>query len=130
MHSLLYAVNSATQAVSVDGTIDFGRIVRRYGREIDLSGGSVALNGAGYYAIDAAIAFEGTAAGVVTITLYKDGVAIPGASALRSTADGTTYDVAIPCIVREKCCCESVITAVVTGAAIDVTNATIRVIKL
>ena len=127
--SLVYAVNTATQAVPVNGTISFGNVVRRYGCDTNVSGGILNVSGIGYYSIDANFEFEGTAAGTATITLYKDGVAIPGATAIRSTADATTYAVTIPTVVRQKCCCESAITVVVTGSAIDVTNATIRAIK-
>lgn len=127
--SLVYAANTATQAVPVNGTINFGNVVRRYGCDTNVAGGILNVSGIGYYSIDANFEFEGTGTGVAVITLYKDGAAIPGAVAKRSTAADTTYAVTIPTEVRQKCCCESPITAVVSGVAINVTNATIRAVK-
>lgn len=128
--SILYGVNSNAQTVIVGDRIDFGSIVRRYGKNINLSGGEVLVTGDGYYSIDASATVVAGAAGIVTITLLKDGSVIPGASASMTVADGNTVTLNIPsCAVRQKCCCESTISAVISGVIGVVANATILVEK-
>ncbi len=128
--ALLYAVNSNSQAVALNGAINFGNVVRRYGKNIGLSDGNVIISGEGYYDIDTNVSF--TAGGTLTtITLYKNGVAIPGASVSLTTVADNLYSVSIPAIIRETgfCCNTSTITAVVTGSATTVTSASILVEK-
>lgn len=127
--SAIYAVNTAAQTVAVGEVINFGTISRRFGSNLSISGGNVTLSGQGYYNIDVNVGFTGVA-GDTTITLYKDGVAIPGAEVTITTEAAGEYAVTIPAIVRQFCCVESVITAVVTGAAAAVNNAAIRVEKI
>lgn len=128
--ALLYAVNENSQTIVVGDRVNFGSPVRRYGNNVNTSGGNVIIQGEGYYDIDATVTFVAGAAGVCTITLLKDGTVIPGATAVETVADGDTYTFAIPsCAIREKCCCESTITAVVTGVIGTITNATILVVK-
>lgn len=127
--SALYAVNTAEQAVALGGVISIGSAVRRFGCHANAVGGNAVIKGVGYYDITASFGIEGVA-GTVTITLYKDGVAIPGASATLTTEAATDYSVVIPAIVRSTCDCESTITAVLTGAAVTITNAAIRVEKI
>lgn len=128
-NSVLYAVNSNTQTLPIGSTINFGNIVRRYGCNCNLSGGNVVLKGTGYYNINTNFSFVAGGAGTATIALYKDGVAIPGAFASRATAEAGAYVMSIPAIVRQTCCCDSQITAVVTGVATTLNNATITVVK-
>lgn len=127
--SALYAANTNTQTLAVGDTLSFGTPVRRFGCNTNISGGNVTLNGAGYYSINTNINFT-AAAGTATITLYKDGAAIPGATVNRTTVANTEFQVNIPAIVRLTCCCESTITAVVTGVATVIENAAITVEKL
>lgn len=129
MKSALYSVNSNSQTIAVGGTVNFGNTVRRFGNNIHMSGGNANLIGQGYYDINAHIGFTGLA-GVTTITLYKDGIAIPGAVASITTANNALYDVNISALVRNFCCGESTITAVVSGVGATVTNATVKVEKV
>lgn len=55
---------------------------------------------------------------------------IPGANVSFTAVAATVYDVSIPAMIKQACDCESVITAVLAGVAGNVTNATIKVIKL
>lgn len=128
--SALYAANTLPQALIIGGTVNFGAPVRRFGCNINLSGGNAVLNGAGYYDIDADLTFTAGAAGIVTVTLYKDGAPISGATASVTVAADSTYQVSVPAIVRLTCCCESTITAEITGVATTVTNAAIAVEKI
>lgn len=128
--SALYMANTALQTVSVGSVINFGSIIRRFGQNLNGSGSSVELMGVGYYDIDANFNLVGTSVGNVIITLYKDGSPIVGATQTVSVAVGDSYAVSIPCLVREKCCCGSTITAMVTGESVNISNATITVEKV
>lgn len=128
--SALYGANTSEQALAVDGVISFGNIIRRFGNAVLLVAGNIVNTGAGYYDIDANFTFEGTATGTATITLYKDGIAIPGAVISHSTEADTVYNATIPALVRNVCCNESTITAVVTGVAVNVLNASVVVKKV
>lgn len=127
--SCVYGANTAAQTLVDGNTINFGSIVRRFGNNTNLSGGNGVVIGEGYYDIDTNITFT-AAAGTVTIALYKDGVPIPGATATRTTAATSSYTITIPALVRQKCCCEATITAVLTGADTTVTNAAIVIEKV
>lgn len=127
--SAIYTVNSNVTAVAAGGVIPVGSIVRRFGCNIDVSGQGIITKGNGYYKTNATVSFEGTAAGTATIQLYKDGVAVPGALATRTTADGTVYDVTLIAITRNMDCNASVLTVVVSGVAVDVNNLAITVEK-
>lgn len=127
--SIIYAVNTNNQVLTADSVISFGNIVRRYGCNLDLSGGNVEVKGAGYYNIDTNFTFD-AAAGNATITLYKDGVEIPGAKATITTAASTNYAISIPAVIRQNCDCTDTITAVISGVGVSVKNASIIVDKL
>lgn len=128
--SLLYGVNTNDQIIAVGDRVNFGNIVRRYGCNLNMSGGEVSVTGEGYYDVDASITFTAGAAGVVTITLLRDGSIIPGAGASETVAVGDVVTLVVPpSTIREKCCCESTISAVISGVVGNIINATIRVVK-
>lgn len=127
--ALLYAVNSQPQNVAVGGIINFGNIVRRFGCNIGLSNGNVVTKGQGYYSGIANISFDAGATGDAVIQFYEDGVLIPGANYTMSVATGYSYHATIPFVVRETCCCDKVITAVLTGVTATINNAAIEVVK-
>lgn len=128
--SALYAANTSAQSLTAGNTINFGNAVRRFGCNCNVAGGNATITGSGYYDIDADITFTAGGVGTAVITLYKDGAAISGATASVTTAADTTYAVSVPAIVRQICCCESTITAVITGVAATVLNAAIAVEKI
>lgn len=126
--SLVYMANTTQQTILAGGVVNFGTPVRRFGNNVNGSGGNVVLNGAGYYEANASVSVAVTTAGNYTVTLYKDGVAIPGAVA--SAYVGTTPEtININAIIREMCCCESTITATVSGDG-TISNASIIVKKV
>lgn len=128
--SVLYAGNSTAITTESAGTIiPFSNIVRRYGKNLNISGGNVIVNGSGYYEGIVNVTFEGTEAGTVDISVYKDGVAIPFANASATTAVDEVQSAAIPFRIRETCCCESTITVVASGTVVNVTNSAISVEK-
>lgn len=132
--SAIYTVNSSAQNVAVNGTINLGTIIRRYGPNVNLNGNAITISGGGYYDVDASITLAPTAIGNVTVTAYKDNVAIPGATASSTaTAANDLINLSISSIVREPCaCCESLsnITLVLTGTAASVSNVAVVVEKL
>lgn len=118
-------------AVAVDGVIPLGSLIRRYGCDVALNGNAVNITGAGYYDVDASVTVTPIAAGTVTITLYKDGVAVPGATASETAAANGTVDLSIPALVRQVCCAAgSALTLVLTGAAATVNNVALRVQRI
>lgn len=129
--SALYAVLQTPTAVAIDGVIPLGSLIRRYGCDISLNGNAVNLTGTGYYDVDASITVAPTAAGTVTATLVKDGVAIPGATASAAAAAGAPTVLSFPALVRQACCAAgSALTLVLTGAAATVNNVALRVQRI
>lgn len=128
--SALYMANTQTQTVAVNGLINFGSVIRRFGQNINGAATNVYLDGAGYYRIDTNFNLVTTAAGTVTVTLYKDGNPIPGATTNVLVAAAEQIQISIPTLVRNKCCGESIITAVITGIGTNLSNAAIEVEKV
>ena len=129
--SALYAALQTPTAVAIDGVIPLGSLIRRYGCDISLNGNAVNLSGAGYYDVDASITVAPTAAGTVTATLVKDGVAIPGATASAAAAAGAPTVLSFPALVRQACCAAgSALTLVLSGAAATVNNVALRVQRI
>lgn len=130
-NSIVYAENATTQAFVATGTtVNFGNVVRRYGCNTNVIGGNGVINGSGYYIIHSSVNISGTAGGTATIQLYKDGAPIPGSLIRFTTADGVLSAISLPTVaVRQKCCCESTITAVISGVASNIINATILIEK-
>lgn len=129
--SAIYTANAATQAVAIGGTLALGSIIRRFGCSVNLNGNGITLSEPGYYNVDASIVVAPTAAGTVTVTLFQDGVAVPGAVASATTtaaADAVTLN--IPALVRVMCTSNSILTLVLTGAASSVTNVAVVAEKI
>lgn len=130
--SAIYTANSTATVTAVGSTIPFGSIIRRFGQNIDLSGTAINICGRGYYDVDISVTANATAAGTVTVTLFKDGVAVPGATAsATASAAGDAVNLSIEALVREMCCdSTSTLILVLTGAAATVTNVAAVVEKL
>lgn len=130
--SAIFTANTSAQTVAVGGTLALGSIVRRYGCNLNLNGNSITVNGcndAGYYDVKASVTAAPAAAGTVTVTLLRNGVAVPGAtaSAAVSTA-GNPVTLPIVALVREFCCGDdSALTLVLSGATATVTNVAVVV---
>lgn len=126
--SAIYTAMQTPTGVAVGGVIPLGSLIRRYGRDLELNGNAVNLTGAGYYDVDASISVAPIAAGTVTVSLYQNGVAVPGASASAALAEGTVSDLNVTALVRQVCCAAgSALTLVLTGAASTVSNVALRV---
>lgn len=131
--SLAYAANTQDQVIGAGGVINFGNAIRRYGCNCNISGGNATVKGNGYYTLSAAVTLLATAAGTTVITLYKNGVAIPGATASATLVAGNVYQLNTPAAVTREtgcgCADASTITAVVSGTGFTATNAAITVVK-
>ena len=132
--SAIYTVNNTIQSVAVGGTINLGTVNRRFGQCISLAGTGLQLNGPGYYDVDASFTIAPTAAGDVTITMYKDGIVVPGATATGTVAAADDpINLSISSLVRKFCpCAEGIenLTFILTGTAANITNSAVVVEKL
>ena len=114
--SALYAAMQTPTAVAVGGVIPLGGLIRRYGCDIALNGNAVNLAGTGYYDVDASITATLTAAGAVTVTLYKD---------------GGTVNLDLTALVRQPCCAAgAALTLVLSGVEATVDNVALRVQRI
>ena len=130
--SLIQTANSSQQNVAVNSIISLGSTLRRFGCNCRLNGNAIELVGEGYYTIDVNTTVTPTAAGNVTVTLYKDGVAIPSATATNSVSTvGNSTTLPITTTVRLGCKCDgsSSITVVLIEGAGVINNISARVVK-
>ncbi len=129
--SAIYTVNSTANAVTVGDLIPLGSTSRRYGCNLRQDGNGITATGAGYYLVTMSATVAPTAAGAVTITGQKDGVAIIGATATSTAAAAATTDIAFTAIVRNVSCCDSsILSFVLSGTAATVSNFAVTVVKL
>lgn len=132
----IYVVNDTAQEVIVDGTINPGGIIRRFGPGVGTSANGIQIEGLGYYSLDTSITLAPTEAGEVTVTVFKNGIAIPGATATQTAAAAEdVINLSINALIRETGCCyynngPANLTFVVTGVGATVTNIASVVIKL
>ena len=133
--SAIYVANQNTQDVAINGAINLGTVYRRFGNNIKfISSNTIQLDGPGYYDIDANFTILPTEIGSVTVTLLKNGVAIPGATATEAaTVANVPVNLSINCLIREFCPCAgdiSNLTFVLTETASAVQNTAVVAEKL
>lgn len=128
--SAIYTVNAVASTVAVGDLIPLGSTSRRYGCNLRQDGNGITATGAGYYLVTMSATVAPTAAGAVTITGQKDGVAIIGATATSTAAAGAATDLAFSTVVRNIGCDSSILSFVLTGAAATVSNFAVSVVKL
>lgn len=132
----IYVVNDSTQEVVDNGAINPGSVIRRFGPGMTISGNGIQVEGVGYYILNTSITLAPAAAGEITVTAFKNGVAIPGATATETaTAADDVINLSIDALIRETGCCyynngPANLTFVVTGGDATVTNIVSVVIKL
>jgi hypothetical protein len=128
--SAIYTANAVASTVAVGDIIPLGSTSRRYGCNLRQDGNGITATGAGYYLVMMSATVAPTAAGAVTITGQKDGVAIIGATATSTAAAGAATDLAFSTVVRNIGCDSSILSFVLTGAAATVSNFAVSVVKL
>lgn len=120
--SAIYTTNTATPTVAVGGAIPVGVTTRRYGCNVRQDGNTITLCGQGYYLVNVSATVSPTAAGVVSVTAQKDGVAVIGATGSTTIAANGTGNINIAAIVRNACGCDSSILSFVLGGVASVVN--------
>lgn len=130
----IYTVNQGAQAVAVGGTISLGSIIRRLGcgcnNALNLNGNGITISERGYYDVDISVTATAAAAGNVTVTLLRDGVAVPGATATETAAASGTVALPITPLIRQMECSGSTLTLVLTGTAATINNVSVKVVKI
>ena len=129
--SAIYTVSTAVQAVVAGNSLSLGSTIRRFGCSTTLSGNAIALNAPGYYDVDVSVTAIPTAAGTVSVTLFQDGVAVPGAVASATTTAATnSVNLSLSAMVRVLNGSNvSNLTLVISGAASSVTNVAYRILS-
>lgn len=130
--SAIYTTNTSAPTVAVGGIIPVGNTTRRYGCNVKQDGNTITLCGNGYYLVNVSATVTPSAAGTVSVTAQKDGVAIIGATGsetVAAAADSVT--IGLTAIVRNACGCESsILSFVLGGVAAVVDNLAVTVVKL
>lgn len=126
-NALVYMANTTSQTVPVDGVISFGNVIHKAGKGVYGVPGSPVIKSVGEFVIDSNFTIAAGAAGIVTVTLYKNGMVIPGANSSITATAGAVYPMTIPTVVHQSCPCDGIITAVLSGVNGTVTNASITV---
>lgn len=140
MKNSIYVGSNSSSSVVVNGVVPLTTIVHRENgnnsSEIDLVGNAVVVETGcrcrPRYNIDAKITFSGATAGNASLSVYKNGVAIPFAVASETITTPTTEvrTVTIPCGTLTDRCSNNVYTIVNTGAiALTVTNVSMNVVE-
>ena len=101
--SAIYTTNVSNPTVAVGGIVPVGSTTRRYGCNIRQDGNAITLCGQGYYLVNVSATVAPTAAGTVSLTAQKDGVAIIGATAAQTVAANGVANLNITAIVRNAC---------------------------
>ena len=129
--SAIYTTNVSNPTVPVGGIVPVGSTTRRYGCNIRQDGNAITLCGQGYYLVNVSATVAPTAAGTVSLTAQKDGVAIIGATAAQTVAANGVANLTITAIIRNACDCDgSLLSLALDGVASVVNNLAVTVEKL
>lgn len=131
----IYAVNTTATSVVSNGTLPITTVVRRpCNNNVSLVNNGIAVQDrySSYYEVTVNATFTAPVAGDVTIALYQNGTAIPGATATETITTATTEyrNVSFTALVKAtgNCYTDS-LTIVDTGVGITLTNLGIVVTK-
>ena len=130
--SAIYTTNTTSPTIAVDGIIPVGTTTRRYGCNVRQDGNAITLCGQGYYLVNVSATVTPTAAGTVSVTAQKDGVAIVGATGSETVAAvSNAANISITAIVRNACGCDSsLLSFILGGVAAVVDNLAVTVVKI
>ena len=133
-NSAIYTVNNTNQVVTTTSgtfvTIPLGSVIRRFGRNLGLDGGAVVACGSGYFDCEASISLTPTTAGPITVQLFQDGIAVPGALAVATGVAASTITLPITALVRNcGCNCNSTL-SIRVNASCTVNNLALVVEKI
>ena len=134
---MISSYNTTTQAVLTDGLVNFSTDRILTGCTVTRNGNTFQLNKPGYYYVTFnAVASATATLGDLTIALYNNGVAVPGALATTTTTvAGNNADYAFSTIIRviPSCCMvdnTARLTLVNTGVDATYENVNINITKL
>lgn len=134
--ALIFVRNPGPQAVELNGNINLGSIVRRYGNKccntpiINLNGDGITITEEGYYKVNVDVTVAPTAAGPVTVALLQDGVVVftkTGTAA--AAADAVPLSMTSP-VVRVRCNSTSTLTLQLTAGPGTVSEVGVSVEKV
>lgn len=120
--SAIYTANTSPATITLTtaqptATLSLGTVIRRFGCNVQLSGNGILLDGQGYYDVDASVTITPVAAGNYTVSLFADGVVVPGATQTVTAAAAATVNFNIPALVRLQCCDSSATLTLVLSTA-------------
>ena len=134
---MISSYNTTTQAVLTDGLVNCATDRILTGCTATRDGQTFQLNRPGYYYVTFnAVAAATTTVGDITVELYKNGVAVPGAEATyTATTAGDAYSFAFSTIINvpPSCCAvnnTAQLTIVNTGVDATYSNVNINITKL
>lgn len=121
------AFTTALTPLNLEGTP-----VVQSGCSLTLNTASIRVNKSGLYHLSADVTYTPTAAGVVTIQFYKDGVALPCAISQHTVAAESVYTDHIETDLCLNTCCVNrpLITLDISGVAGTVNHTCVGAIKL
>lgn len=133
--SLIYVATTTPSAVLANGTLPLATIVRRRGRDVNLSGNSIAITdtGSNYYRVTVTATFTAPVAGTIALALQQNGVAVTGATASTTITTATTEvrSLSFTAIVRTfNCGMIDSLTVINSGLAATFSNIAVGVEKL
>lgn len=130
--SLIFTSNTSSQSVNAGSAVVLGSVVHRNGCNCYLLNNSIQCKGQGIYSVKSSITLSPTATGNVSVSIYKDGNALAGATATETIATaGDTITLNPFGLFKIVCPCQntSSITLVVSGAS-SVSNVVVEVEKI
>ena len=134
---MISSYNITSQAVATDGLLTFTTDRILTGCTATRDGQTFQLNKPGYYYVTFnAVAAATTTVGELTVELYNNGVAVPGAEASYTTTtagENATYAFSTIIRVPPSCCVvnnAAKLTVVNTGVEATYTNVNINITKL
>ena len=134
---MINSYNVTTQDVAVNGLLTFTTDRILTGCTAIRDGQTFQLNKPGYYYVTFNADGEATTdVGDITVALFDNGVAVPGATATTTVAaTGTTENLAFATIIKvlPSCCAvdnKGALTFVNTGVAATFTNVNVNITKL
>lgn len=128
MKAGIYTANTTAQSVGANSALPLGSIIRRFGCSVDLNGNGVNIREQGYYNVDGSITYTPTDAGLLTVQLMADGVAVPGSTASVTAVAANTYNLGI--VGKAISCCRPVTLTLMVNLAGTVNNVGLNVDKV
>lgn len=134
--SLGYYVSTDGKTVVDGGILPISSIGRQFGRNIQLGNNSVLINNgcncvssafdSVFYDISINTTLISGAAGIITVSLYQDGVPVNGANASVTVSSGATVNLAFDSVIKVLNGSNGVLTLVVSGASVTAQNVAIK----